>query len=204
MKSGFFVLLSASCVQENVVFILSLNLPKKQPRATRHMWKVSTGQKEFDIEWESVKEGTGKLNGEAFSLSVTGSAEGGFHILKGNKSYRADVLKANPKEKTFLVRVNGEKFTLQVKDKFDQLLAEMGLSNMAQKKINEMRSPMPGLVLDIQVKPGDTVKTGDVLLILEAMKMENVLKSPTDGVIKKIAVEKGKAVEKNEILIHFE
>jgi len=184
-------------------FILSLNLPKKQPQATRHMWKVSTGQKEFNIEWESVKDGTGTLNGEAFSISVTGSAEGGFHILKDNKSYRADVLKANPKEKTFLVRVNGEKFTLQVKDKFDQLLAEMGLSNMTQKKINEMRSPMPGLVLDIQVKPGDTVKTGDVLLILEAMKMENVLKSPGAGTIKAIKIKKGDSVEKGQILIEF-
>lgn len=168
------------------------------------MLKVLTGNSEFAIEWESVKEGTGTLNGAPFSLSIVPSGPDGFHILKDNISYRAEILKANPKEKTFLIRVNGEKFTVQVKDKFDILLAEMGLTNMTQKKINELRSPMPGLVLDIQVKPGDVVKTGDVLLILEAMKMENVLKSPTDGVIKKIVVVKGKAVEKNEILVQFE
>jgi len=168
------------------------------------MWKVLTGNSEFAIEWESAKQGTGTINGSSFSISLVKSGEGEFHILRDGRSYRAQVLKANPAEKSFMIRVNGEKCTVQVKDKFDLLLAEMGLSNLSQKKINEMRSPMPGLVIDIQVEAGQSVKTGDPLMILEAMKMENVLKSPTDGVIKKIAVSKGKAVEKNEILVQFE
>ena len=79
----------------------------------------------------------------------------------------------------------------------------MGLDNLAVKKVNDVKAPMPGMVLNILVKEGDEVKKGDALIILEAMKMENILKSPSDGHIKKIAINKGVAVEKNQILIQF-
>lgn len=63
---------------------------------------------------------------------------------------------------------------------------------------------MPGLVIDVLVKEGDTVQKGEPLIILEAMKMENILKAATEVKIKKVLVEKGKAVEKNTTLIEFE
>ncbi len=50
----------------------------------------------------------------------------------------------------------------------------------------KMESPMPGMVIRYEVKEGDTVKAGDVVMVLEAMKMENSLTSPADGVIKQI------------------
>jgi biotin carboxyl carrier protein len=62
---------------------------------------------------------------------------------------------------------------------------------------------MPGMVLNVLVNEGQTVKKGDALLVLEAMKMENILKSPAEGTIKKITAVKGTAVEKNQILIQF-
>jgi biotin carboxyl carrier protein len=62
---------------------------------------------------------------------------------------------------------------------------------------------MPGLVIDLKVKVGDTVKAGDPLLILEAMKMENILKSPGDGTIKNVKTKKGDSVEKGQVLIEF-
>jgi biotin carboxyl carrier protein len=80
----------------------------------------------------------------------------------------------------------------------------MGLSTNITFQIKEIKAPMPGLVLDLEVEPGQTVSQGDVLLILEAMKMENVLKSPGDGIVKSIAVKKGDAVEKGQILIEME
>ena len=79
----------------------------------------------------------------------------------------------------------------------------LGMDNVASSKVNQIKAPMPGMVLNVLVNEGTEVKKGDVLLVLEAMKMENMLKSPTDGVIKKIAVQKGNAVEKNQLLIQF-
>jgi len=102
-----------------------------------------------------------------------------------------------------VLKVNSVKFSLQLKDKYDELLHSLGLDNLASKKVNEIKAPMPGMVLKVLVSEGDEVKKGDALLVLEAMKMENILKSPTDGVIKKIAAVKGVAVEKNQLLIQF-
>jgi biotin carboxyl carrier protein len=63
---------------------------------------------------------------------------------------------------------------------------------------------IPGTILDILVKTGQNVKTGDELLILDAMKMQNKLKCVTDGTVKKILVNKGDRVSKGTILIELE
>jgi len=79
----------------------------------------------------------------------------------------------------------------------------MGISNLDSAQVNDMKAPMPGLILDILVTPGQEVKKGDQLLILEAMKMENVLKAPGDGTVSSIEVAKGDSVEKGQVLIKF-
>ena len=64
-----------------------------------------------------------------------------------------------------------------------------------------IEAPMPGNVLDIKVKVGDTVSSGDSVLILEAMKMENEIVSPSDGTIASVNVNKGESVEAGQLLI---
>ena len=129
--------------------------------------------------------------------------EGIFHIIKDNKSYNAEVLKANLEEKSFVIRVNGNKYTVQIKDKYDHLLKELGLETLTVSKVKDIKAPMPGLVVDVRHNEGDSVQKGDALVVLQAMKMENILKSPTDAVIKKIHIKKGDAIEKNQIMITF-
>jgi biotin carboxyl carrier protein len=100
--------------------------------------------------------------------------------------------------------VNNSTYKVSLKDKYDLLLKELGMSNMATKVVKEIKAPMPGLVVSIEVEKGQSIKTGDAVLILEAMKMENVIKSPIDGVIKSIKAEKSATVDKNTVLIEFE
>ncbi len=61
-------------------------------------------------------------------------------------------------------------------------------------------SPLPGVILDIAVKEGDTVKRGDKVCILEAMKMENVIEATADGVIKEIKVKKSDSVLEGDVI----
>ena len=61
-------------------------------------------------------------------------------------------------------------------------------------------SPMPGTILSVNVKAGDTVKSGQVLMILEAMKMENEIMAPCDGTITSVNVTKGTTVDAGVLL----
>lgn len=64
-----------------------------------------------------------------------------------------------------------------------------------------LKSPLPGIVVDIKVKVGDVVKKGDAVVILEAMKMENVLQAPVDGTVQEIGVNPGDSVLEGVTLI---
>lgn len=67
-------------------------------------------------------------------------------------------------------------------------------------KGEQIKSPMPGNILDVRVKDGDSVKAGAVLMILEAMKMENEILSPCDGVVSSVSVHKGATVSSGSLL----
>ncbi len=64
-----------------------------------------------------------------------------------------------------------------------------------------VNSPMPGTVLDIKVKVGDSVKSGDTLIVLEAMKMENSIAAPKDAKVTAVHVTKGQSVESGAALV---
>jgi len=64
----------------------------------------------------------------------------------------------------------------------------------------EVKSPMPGTILSVNVKAGDSVKSGQVLMVLEAMKMENEIMAPADGTIASVGVSQGATVESGALL----
>jgi len=164
------------------------------------MYKATVNNKIFEI--ESSEHGL-LVNGQPQPWDLVKIADGYFHILFNSKSYRAEVIKNDPETKTFTFKINGHNYTVTLKDKFDVLLEKMGMHNTVGNKVNNIKAPMPGLIIDLKIKVGDTVKQGDPLLILEAMKMENILKSPGDGIVKTLKVKKGDSVEKGQVLVEF-
>jgi biotin carboxyl carrier protein len=127
-----------------------------------------------------------------------------FHILHNNQSYEATILEADIPTKTVHVQIGQNTYSVALKDKFDLLAEQLGFSNLSSQKLNYVKAPMPGLVLDVMVKAGDEVQKGDSVLILEAMKMENVIKAEGNAVVKSVTINKGDAVEKNQVMIEFE
>jgi propionyl-CoA carboxylase alpha chain len=65
-------------------------------------------------------------------------------------------------------------------------------------------SPMPGLLVDVAVTPGQSVQAGERVAVIEAMKMENVLFAAQDGVVKSITAEKGASLTVDQIIVEFE
>ena len=143
------------------------------------------------------------INGTPLDWDIVEVSNGCFHILINRKSYRAEVVRADPTTKSFALKINGKAYSVTLKDKFDLLLEKMGMNNGSSGKTNHIKAPMPGLIIDLRVKEGDTVMPGDALLILEAMKMENMIKASAQSVVKSVKVKKGDSVEKNQVLIEF-
>ena len=168
------------------------------------MYKVLTENGEYNIGFSNKNICRPLINNIYSGYNVTGTIRNGFNIEKDGKEFHADILKVDYKEKSFLIKVNGQCINVKVQDRFDLLLSKLGMIELVSKKINCIKSPMPGLILEILVKPGQEIKMGEPILILEAMKMENIIKAPTNVVIKNIKATKGKPVEKNELLIEFE
>ncbi len=71
------------------------------------------------------------------------------------------------------------------------------------KSIKKIIAPLPGTVLTLCVKEGDTIKTGDDLIVLEAMKMENTIQAESSGVVKTILVQNGSNVLQGDVLLEI-
>ncbi len=166
------------------------------------MYKVNINKFESELN-VLVKDSKFLVDEDHLDWDVHPIDKNSFHIIHQNKTFTAHIVEVDYNSKEFTLQINGKIIKLNLKDKMDILLEELGMSDLAQVKINEVKAPMPGLISEILVKEGDEVKQGASLIILEAMKMENVIKSPGDGIISEIKVQKGSSVEKNQILIQF-
>ena len=71
-------------------------------------------------------------------------------------------------------------------------------------ELDQIKAPIPGVILSMAVRPGDAVQKGQELCVLEAMKMKNLIRSPRDGIIAMIHVAPGQNVAHNDTLIDFE
>ena len=110
-------------------------------------------------------------------------------------------------------QVDNETFSLTVNTKHLDVIIRSALQEKVSKLIQnrssahhhmDIKAPMPGMILRIKKKTGDSVLQGDSLLILEAMKMENDIRAPVSGTINKIFVKEGMPVEKGVLLISVE
>ncbi|MGK0406870.1 MAG: acetyl/propionyl-CoA carboxylase alpha subunit [Roseivirga sp.] len=166
-------------------------------------FQINVNSQSFEVEADASKN-SGILNGEAYALDLIGDAVKGFSLLRNNKSYEVQVLEADYDQKEFLIEIDGQSYQVDAADRFDLLLKDLGMEHLNNTAVNDLKAPMPGLVLAVKVSPGDNIQKGEALIVLEAMKMENVLKAEADCFIKSIDCIIGSAVEKGQVLISFE
>lgn len=107
--------------------------------------------------------------------------------------------------KKYRVSVNGNTYEVEVEqlESGERSIGEISEVSKPQVSENtiEINSPMPGNILRIETSEGSRVKSGDTLMILEALKMENEIVAPEDGVVSKIIAQEGSAVETGELLL---
>lgn len=121
-----------------------------------------------------------------------------FSLLADGKSFEGFVY---PGEEMLEVLLMGRQYPVKVEDEREKRLRAAGGSSIAKTGEYLMKAPMPGMVVSIQVKEGQKVKKGQVLIILESMKMQNELKVPCGGIVNRIRIQPGDSVEQKQILL---
>jgi acetyl/propionyl-CoA carboxylase alpha subunit len=162
--------------------------------------KATVNQQLFEVNYDHRKQSF-TVGDAPVTLDILALDGQHFHILKNNKSYRAEVIEKNTGAKKVVLKINGEVYSVALTDALDELLDKLGFDKVIANKPLDIKAPMPGLVKTILVTEGQELKAGDSVVILEAMKMENVLKCTADTTVKGIKIKTGQTVEKNQLLV---
>jgi biotin carboxyl carrier protein len=126
------------------------------------------------------------------------------HVLDNNTAFQVEIRHADYLNKIITLSVNGNIYEVKLEDEYDQQLKKMGLLAVTTQKLNEVKAPMPGLIVDVMVEIGQEIVEGTPLLVLSAMKMENIILAQGEGIVKSIEVKKDDAVEKGQVIIEME
>ncbi|HRJ77600.1 MAG TPA: biotin/lipoyl-binding protein [Planctomycetota bacterium] len=105
------------------------------------------------------------------------------------------------KERTVLI-LDGTHYEVQVREEEHVRFTQLARRPGAQGKL-DVKAPMPGQVVSVLVKPGDSVKKNQTLLFLHAMKLENDIRSPRDGVVLEVPIKQGDALEKGALMVRL-
>jgi biotin carboxyl carrier protein len=126
-----------------------------------------------------------------------------YSVLAGDASYEAFARLvpsvAEGGERTVEVHIHGFPYVVALQDERERALANLAGSAHVSGDV-AVRAPMPGLVVNVLVQPGDEVRRGQTVAVLEAMKMENDLQAPRPGIVKEVRVAGGQTVKQDEVL----
>ena len=105
--------------------------------------------------------------------------------------------------KKFMIKVNGKVYEVEAEEITGGAAAPAApaAAPAAPAGATTVSAPMPGTINAVKVSAGQTIKKGDVLVILEAMKMENEIMAPADGTVASVNVTKGASVNTGDVLV---
>ena len=178
-------------------------LARAAPDQLRTDWVVVTGQTRL-------------------AMSAT-AVDGGLNILADGRKLRLEDIQWRPGQAIFRANLDGRDFTVAVKPAAEGFVIRHRASTLrvlvltprsadlhgklppkkAADTSKMVLSPMPGLVVSIDVAEGQSVRSGEVVAVLEAMKMQNILRAERDGVVKSVGVKSGDSVAADEVLVEF-
>ena len=130
------------------------------------------------------------------------NTDDGFMLMSvDGKSYPVEIVSCRQNE--YEVLVNGVSYSFSIETGFSLQRRKMLDALASQSSSVTLKAPIPGVVIEVLVKPGDTVKAGDTLIILEAMKMQNAILANAKGTVTKIFAKAGDSVNQRDILIEL-
>jgi len=124
-------------------------------------------------------------------------------VRVGSRVYRVVVERREGRGR-YTFWVDGYRFEVEALDERTRSIRDLSVANAAPSGPAPVLAPMPGLVVRVNVSPGDAVEAGQGVVVMEAMKMENELRATSSGKVKSVEVTAGTAVEKGTLLVALE
>jgi len=155
-----------------------------------------------DVREIVVRDGRLKIDGNASDADIsTLPGSDRQHLRLDGRSLS---LFARRRNDGWVVELEGRLFEVRVEDERARFIRELASHAAPVEKRRELRAPMPGLIVRVEVEEGQEVEPGDGLIVMEAMKMENELRAEAVGTVASVEVSAGQAVERDAVLLRFE
>jgi pyruvate carboxylase subunit B len=123
-------------------------------------------------------------------------------VTIGDEVHRA-VVRRHRERGRYTLWLDGYRYEVEALDERTRAIRDLSASSAAAAGPAPLVAPMPGLVVRVNVQPGDEVQAGQPLVVMEAMKMENELRAPSAGIVRATPVAPGTAVEKGTLLVEL-
>lgn len=158
---------------------------------------TTVGDKTFTIEINDDRHIV--VDGKTYVVDLEAmSSQSLYSLLLDSHSFESFIDEA---EDGWRVLLRGDLYDVTVVDERAARLAKSAGGVAAQSGEYHLKAPMPGVIVSVPVSEGQTVKKGDILVILESMKMQNELKSPREGMVARIKAKSGDNVEQSQVLV---
>lgn len=148
-----------------------------------------------------MKEYKIKINGNEYAVSISNVEDNTALVNVNGTEYEVEVEGMNAPKVSKTPRIVQQPTVAATTESHPATARTTSPASTASVAAGNIKSPLPGVVLDVMVHVGDAVKTGQRLMILEAMKMENNIDSDRDGTVKEIKARKGDSVLEGDVLI---
>jgi biotin carboxyl carrier protein len=162
--------------------------------------KIKIGEQEYEVQpgGESIS-----VAGETFAVRVVRGPES-VTVYVNEKPFAVQLPQALPEEGPIDLLVDAKSYSVEVTGRAARARPKAAARKKAAAATGTVLSQMTGRITRVDVKPGDTVAEGDVLLVIEAMKMENEITAPVGGVVKDVMVNAGARVSEGDALLVIE
>ncbi len=167
-------------------------------------YEVRVAEKCFDVEIDGVAPNyVVRIDGRRVDVNAERLGdESLLSVLLDRDSYLAHVVPAESRHGQLDVSIGGKYARLEVLDPLSVLAEHMHAEGTSDSYV--LAAPMPGLVLEVHVQPGDRVEVGSPLVVIEAMKMQNELTSEVAGTVMQVPARAREAVESGAPLVSIE
>jgi len=165
-------------------------------------YTVNIGKRSYRLSVRETVEGLQvSLDGKNLRVDMAAVAPEVYSLLVDGRSYEVQV---RGQEDGYEVFFGPRHYTVRVEDDRARMIRELSADTRTHERPREIRAAMPGLVVKVEVGEGDRVKSGDGLVVVEAMKMENEVRAQQEGVVKQLFVKQGMTVDQGQTLLILE